>query len=71
MQELHDQSLANLQATEAEKTFILLEQFRNCAAFVSNRERFGDVVVPAHKAHAFFRALPDEKHESLKAVLPL
>ena len=29
----------------------------------------GDVVVPARKTHAFFRALPDEKYESLKTVL--
>ena len=29
----------------------------------------GDVVVPARKNHAFFRALPDEKYESLKTVL--
>ena len=29
----------------------------------------GDVVVSARKNHAFFRALPDEKYESWKAVL--
>ena len=29
----------------------------------------GDVVVSARKNHAFFRALPDEKYESLKIVL--
>ena len=27
------------------------------------------VVVPARKNHAFFRALPDKKYESLKTVL--
>ena len=29
----------------------------------------GDVAVPACKNHAFFRALPDDKYESLKTVL--
>ena len=29
----------------------------------------GDTVVPARKAHAFFRALPDGQYESLKTVL--
>ena len=29
----------------------------------------GDVVVAARETHAFFRALPDEKYESLKTVL--
>ena len=29
----------------------------------------GDVIVPARKKHAFFRALPDDKYESLTTVL--
>ena len=32
-------------------------------------EALGDTVVPARKAHAFFRALPDSQYESLKTVL--
>ena len=32
-------------------------------------EALGDVVVHARETHAFFRALPDQKYESLKNVL--
>ena len=67
MQELHDQ-LANLQVTAAEKyhpTRVIQELRRICVELGV----LGDVVFPARKNHAFFRALPDEKYESLKIVL--
>ena len=67
MQELHDQ-LANLQVTAADKydpARVIQELRRICVELGA----LGDVVVPARKNHAFFRALPDEKYESLKTVL--
>ena len=67
MQELHDQ-LANLQVTAADKydpARVIKELRRICVELGT----LGDVVVPARKNHAFFRALPDEKYESLKTVL--
>jgi len=67
MQELHDQ-LANLQVTAADKydpARVIQELRRICVELGA----LGDVVVPARKNHAFFRALPDEKYESLKTEL--
>ena len=67
MQELHDQ-FANLQVTVADKydpARVIQELSRNCVEFGA----LSDVVVPARKNHAFFRALPDAKDESLKTVL--
>ena len=67
MQELHDQ-LANLQVIAADKydpARVIKELRRICVELGT----LGDVVVPARKNHAFFRALPDEKYESLKIVL--
>ena len=67
MQELHDQ-LANLQVTAADKydpARVIQEWRRICVELGS----LGDVVIPVRKIHAFFRALPDEKYESLKTIL--
>ena len=67
MQELHDQ-LANLQVTAADKydpARVIQELRRICVELGA----LGDVAVPACKNHAFFRALPDDKYESLKTVL--
>ena len=67
MQELHDQ-LANLQVTAADKydpARVIQEWRRICVELGS----LGDVVIPVRKIHAFFRALPDEKYESLKLSL--
>ena len=60
MQELHDQ-LANLQVTEAEKydPERVIQELRHICVELG---ALGDVVVPARKTHAFFRALPDEKY---------
>ena len=66
MQELHDQ-LANLQVTAADKydpARVIQELRRICVELGA----LGDVV-PTRKNHVFFRALPDEKYESLKTVL--
>ena len=67
MQEPHDQ-LANIQVTAADKcdSARVIQELRRI--YVELRA-LGDVVVPARKTHASFRALPDEKHESLKTVL--
>ena len=66
-QELHDQ-LVNFQVTAADKYDPdgVIQELR--LIFFSLRA-LDDVAAPAHKTHAFFRALPDEKNESLKTVL--
>ena len=40
-----------------------------CRIFVELGAFGDDVVVPARKTHEFFRALSEEKYESLKAVV--
>ena len=67
MQELHDQ-LANLQVSEEEK-YDPAREIQESRRICVELGALGDVVVPARKTHAFFRALPDEKYESLKTVL--
>ena len=67
MQELHDQ-VANLQVTAADK-YDLAREIQEVRRVCAELEALGDVVVPARKTHAFFRALPDEKYESLKTAL--
>ena len=67
MQELHDQ-LANLRVTAADKhdPARIIQELRRIRVELG---ALGDIVVPARKNHAFFRALSDEKYESLKTVL--
>ena len=67
MQELHDQ-LANLQVTAADKydPARVIHEFRRICVELG---ALGDVVVPTLTNLAFFRALPDEKYESLKTGL--
>ena len=67
IQELHDQP-ANLQVTAADKydPARVIQEIRRIGVELG---ALGDVVVPVRKNHAFSRALPDEKVESLKTVL--
>ena len=64
MQELHNQ-LANLQVTAADKDdpARVIQELRRIGVEL---EALGDIAVPARKTHAFFRALTDEKYDSLK-----
>ena len=68
MQELHNQ-LANLQVTAADKDdpARVIQELRRIGVEL---EALGDIAVPARKTHAFFRALSDEKYDSLKTGLP-
>lgn len=66
MQEMYDQ-LANVQVIAAGKHYparVIQELRRICVELGA----LSDVVVSAWKTQVFFRALPDERHESLKTA---